>query len=892
MNFNIYLYNQVYVYITNTTDGEKLCDDMFIGSRYQETFITKDFTPGTTNTLDPNYTDTDITWTTNIGNGREILNGKTVTDTYMLGITGLMGTPGQQLRVTLRDIDNKIIPSYNNISVAPTTSSGSGFTYQIPNPGTDVYYVEITYKTSISNDTGWSYSNKASIDLPNDPSFTRTRTKPLKDLNITKTDKLISETREMEYTIVCNVPGAMKGELLHISDRQFRAVYPHPATGVATNANFGTMTYGTIVKDFEVKVKVGDEPEITLLKDTDFTYSTSAGAGRMDIYFITDKGLGTSPTNSYFSYDENTIITITYKISLDTIVQGETFEHWIKQSYKDLPAGRLGGMTNSYAYVLYGPKATQDFIGTGAIQHYYPVQKYGLWRDNNNEIIEYRVRLDLRNTDARSQTLFTDTFDSKMTLVDDTVYLVSLGAPTQINNPGAFPGAYVYGNTAANVTKLNGSQVTSTATTFSVDLASYAVESRVYELVYRMKVTDTTDLELGETLLTNTATIKLNGQDYSKDFSIVYGVDPVTKAMTFAGNTATATIYINPQALALTSDGSGKYTVTDNMSPSLVFYFSTIQLDAETSPGSGTWVGLTEGIDYTLIKEDEQTIILIVPDNKSLRLSYKALVKGAVGSQVPYSNSVSILGDDYQSYVSGNCTIDTVGGGAGGTSQTSFTLNKLDEEDYTPLGGAQFALYVDWDYPGAHPAPPTGVPATQTFGSKTFYYVGVGTTAADGTRIFGGSNGIIRNQYRIYAFYELAAPSGYILPVGDDAVTFFSFEDIDSTQLVAIGNPESERVLDQVAENVVIYNTMMTEYNITYVLNGGTNATDNPDTYYVEELPTSIGNPSKTWYRFTGWTVEYDSDFTSPSTLQSNYSIPIEAYGDLTLTANWEVDED
>ena len=63
-------------------------------------------------------------------------------------------------------------------------------------------------------------------------------------------------------------------------------------------------------------------------------------------------------------------------------------------------------------------------------------------------------------------------------------------------------------------------------------------------------------------------------------------------------------------------------------------------------------------------------------------------------------------------------------------------------------------------------------------------------------------------------------------------------------------------------------------YNITYYLDGGTNAPANPSTYTIEETPITLASPTKAGYNFLGWT---------PSD-----TIPGGSTGDKEFTATWK----
>jgi len=73
----------------------------------------------------------------------------------------------------------------------------------------------------------------------------------------------------------------------------------------------------------------------------------------------------------------------------------------------------------------------------------------------------------------------------------------------------------------------------------------------------------------------------------------------------------------------------------------------------------------------------------------------------------------------------------------------------------------------------------------------------------------------------------------------------------------------------------------LVKYNITYVLNGGTNNFDNPRDYDAEDDITLL--PAvRTGYTFTGW--KNDNNITVTS-------IPLESSGNITLTAQWTINK-
>ena len=72
-------------------------------------------------------------------------------------------------------------------------------------------------------------------------------------------------------------------------------------------------------------------------------------------------------------------------------------------------------------------------------------------------------------------------------------------------------------------------------------------------------------------------------------------------------------------------------------------------------------------------------------------------------------------------------------------------------------------------------------------------------------------------------------------------------------------------------------------YTITYVLDGGTNASENPAGYNVETGTITLKAPTKDKYDFKGWYK--DGEFTTQVT-----EIPQGTTGDITLYAKWELE--
>ena len=80
--------------------------------------------------------------------------------------------------------------------------------------------------------------------------------------------------------------------------------------------------------------------------------------------------------------------------------------------------------------------------------------------------------------------------------------------------------------------------------------------------------------------------------------------------------------------------------------------------------------------------------------------------------------------------------------------------------------------------------------------------------------------------------------------------------------------------------NITLYAKWLENYTITYALDGGTNAPENPVSYNVETETITLKAPTKDKYDFKGWYK--DGGFTDEIT-----EIPQGSTGDITLYAKW-----
>ena len=115
--------------------------------------------------------------------------------------------------------------------------------------------------------------------------------------------------------------------------------------------------------------------------------------------------------------------------------------------------------------------------------------------------------------------------------------------------------------------------------------------------------------------------------------------------------------------------------------------------------------------------------------------------------------------------------------------------------------------------------------------------------------------------------------NGFTSNVAGTAVTIDAVQSTDTSKVGTVEMPASNVTITANATRTPI------EYDITYVLDNGTNHANNPSKYTIESTIT-LQNPTKTGYTFAGW---YEtSNFTEPATVSITNRT-----GDITLYAKW-----
>ena len=190
--------------------------------------------------------------------------------------------------------------------------------------------------------------------------------------------------------------------------------------------------------------------------------------------------------------------------------------------------------------------------------------------------------------------------------------------------------------------------------------------------------------------------------------------------------------------------GADTITLVDELSDTLILDTASIQVvNTKTGEVVSNWTASVEG----------QTLIIVLPDNLPLTVTYETTVNAAPGQTISISNNAHWKG--YTTPSGGSVEVKefhySSGGTAGADTSPSVTVKKLDQYNTSQtLSGATFTL-VEGTY------------ADGTFTPTTDGLSLTGTTGEDGTLTFGKTSEQTMSYNIVYCLTETVAPEGYVL---------------------------------------------------------------------------------------------------------------------------------
>ncbi len=446
------------------------------------------------------------------------------------------------------------------------------------------------------------------------------------------------------------------------------------------------------------------------------------------IYFNTAPyGVGTDETlnkyDSIWDINEDTRMTITYKIPYDTIVVDADGKELNTTVGELLSQGNT--LTNNVYYrrsgvVLYNSATLEKKPKTGSIDK--------TARYLGNGVVEYRVGFDNAdekgnrfiklNTDREvapgskisPETYFEDMFDKRMEYVADSLRLEVYWEGQE--SDGAYAVYKYNGNNGNPLTEKN---------TLNVNVQDFVLESydglwfnagdgiskvfaahwKIY-FVYQLQLNDedrndwkpdqdiknTACLRYGDNAPTDDASVDIPYDMLQKNFEAVPGQDGVLQY----------TIQVNPSAIDLVQVDTGEdtfvnldsYKLVDQMSSNLQLVTTTdggYDITVEYCGESGAWQPLTRSSSTTGINkashnyfmgvEEDNAVSFILPDELYIRITYKVIVNGKVNAQEIAENTATLYADHTET--DEKTTIVEIGdSSASGSSDPTINLQKVD----------------------------------------------------------------------------------------------------------------------------------------------------------------------------------------------------------------------
>ena len=438
-----------------------------------------------------------IQWTVTVGDLKTMLNDWTITDTWTNSGAITQELDGD-VTITFYNqsgtaITGAGLPITGHYSTVFTTTSGTGFTYDIPTTPTDIYKVVIVYNTihSVSEDFAdapGTYSNTASITIngsTNSKTASVTVSTPvtppdpgmppdLSGITGTKDSEWVYDSNgkatAIRYTATITIPAGMQGTYfgiidgLYITDSETSSATNYGGRGYdVTMQNSGGSAYGVVTNPANVK-KIDIDPAVTPSLRYQASYYSAGNYRNMIEIFMDTKAVNIATAIPAWPFSDQRTVTLTYEVSLDAAVYSSSGSSW-QHDGKTLRAMlELGWyLTNHIQIRGYG---TSDY-GTGAKNHqflhavtdYLPIRKSGSVDATDPTVFNYYVYLNWRpNFDTRASymsitnddrtgqygyslfepgmpAIFEDTFDERLEYVPGSFFVQRRGNGANSINP-------------------------------------------------------------------------------------------------------------------------------------------------------------------------------------------------------------------------------------------------------------------------------------------------------------------------------------------------------------------------------------------------------------------------------------------------------------------------
>ncbi|MCL2840600.1 MAG: DUF5979 domain-containing protein [Defluviitaleaceae bacterium] len=472
------------------------------------------------------------------------------------------------------------------------------------------------------------------------------------------------------------------------------------------------------------------------------------------------------------------------------------------------------------------PANVTSLTGSVRTADFWPIFRTVTTDTLDPSIQHHTVRINHRNMNrgnflgpAADGWSFTDSFDSTLELVPNSLFIRRETNTTQTHFFGPFQGSgHVLGasahphptavqsspggfsvnlrelntiNWAGAVEHFNLASIAATVGAASPNalnpvwdgVDSWALENPTprFSVHYSTRVIDASTMPDGTVFNFTANVVTADRGNFDDNTSTMFISTPLVKNMIQDGNTnrLEVEIFINQHGARLGAPHyPTRFTARDTMSTNMAFILNTIRLYTQDQNPDGSWNGVWRpqainpvvGELWSINPREIWEFDLELPNETPVRLTYDVIVTAPQGQVHEVHNSISLLGIAYLPGTPINLTY-SVNAFAGGSMET-IRIYKQDDVTGAGLQGAEFELYVAFlpnfgVFSGANMLQQRDVNGVTFFGIDTN-----GITDANGRIDFTVSQ-LNRTSNFLFLLVETVSPEGYYLPQGEEAYTFF-----------------------------------------------------------------------------------------------------------------------